>query len=75
MDGSVLRAQLVGVHGGDPASQPLCPSSDYAPYVERWPELATFDFSAVSTPDFMRAMPPGMLMEILSNQRRQNRGW
>ena len=48
---------------------------DYAPYVERWPELATFDFSAVSTSDFMRAMPPGMLMEILSNQRRQNRGW
>lgn len=48
---------------------------DYGPYIEQYPELATFDFGSVSTSDFMRAMPPGMLMEILSNQRRQNRGW
>ena len=30
---------------------------DYAPYVEPVARLTTFDFSAVSTSDFMRAMP------------------
>ncbi|EEH60635.1 uncharacterized protein MICPUCDRAFT_49949 [Micromonas pusilla CCMP1545] len=35
-------------------------------YFDAYPELRAFDFSSVDSMDFIRAMPPGMLMRIMS---------
>ena len=42
---------------------------EYDGYLAQFPELAALDFSSVSPSDFMRYMPPGMLMDILRRQR------
>ena len=45
---------------------------EYDGYLAQFPELAALDFSSVSPADFMRFMPPGMLMQILRRQREQS---
>lgn len=44
----------------------------YDGYLAQFPELAALDFSSVSPSDFMRYMPPGMLMDILRRRREQS---
>ena len=41
---------------------------EYDGYLAQFPELAALDFSSVSPSDFMRYLPPGMLMKLLSRQ-------
>ena len=44
---------------------------EYDGYLSQYPELAVMDFSGVTTSDFIRHMPPQMLMDILRAQRSQ----
>jgi hypothetical protein len=41
---------------------------EYDGYLAQFPELAALDFSSVSPSDFMRYLPPGTLMKLLSRQ-------
>lgn len=44
---------------------------EYDGYLAQYPELAALDFSSVTTQDFLRHMPPAMLMDILRATRSQ----
>jgi len=46
-------------------------SCDVSGYLEQYPELRAYDFSSVSTSDFIQALPPGMLFRLLQAQRQQ----